>query len=687
MPLHDDTSPSRFGEVTQPDAVLGCLNRCGPRAVRVAHGLAVLDERATPARLARLLELEPDQVTGDLRRLNRTGKLAGGRFRHPVARIAVLDSLAEDERSALHLAAADLLHGERAPAAEVCAHLLAAQSAERSWAVPALHEAAEAAVREGRPARALACLRLAEAGGCGRRAVSVAILARAEWRTDPTAVARRLPRLVQVISDRQLDPRQTLDSTELLLWFGYDRVVAGELARLGRIPGGWPADVAERLAAARSALALCYPGAAVREVGDSEAPTSRTAALLDRLRSVHGAVDPGLVTSAEQLLQTSSLLEESTVTPSLAALTVLIAAERLSTAEFWCDVLISEAETARTAPWQALFAGIKADLALRRGDLRAARAQAESALGAVSAEAWGVGIGLPLAVLAQLDTVAGRPEPAAARLRTPVPEALSRTPFGWSHLRARGRHLYATARHQEALDVFESVGRLMRDARLDHPALVPWRTDAAQALLALGRDDDARALAEEQLARSGDGAMTARAAALRVLAACSEPTAGAELLGKAVAVLQESGDQVELAHVLTDLSRLHDRLGHVGQARMMRRRAEYVAGQAGVDRPLHLQFPPVDEHLPQGAGWADGQPVGLSVELSGAERRVAALAARGHINRQIAEDLCITVSTVEQHLTRVYRKLGVRGRADLPVRIKLGSRGDAGPHASSSLPA
>ena len=55
--------------------------------------------------------------------------------------------------------------------------------------------------------------------------------------------------------------------------------------------------------------------------------------------------------------------------------------------------------------------------------------------------------------------------------------------------------------------------------------------------------------------------------------------------------------------------------------------------------------------------------------LSEAERRVAGLAARGHTNRQIAATLHITVSTVEQHLTRVYRKLDVKRRSDLPARL------------------
>ncbi|GAA2529898.1 LuxR C-terminal-related transcriptional regulator [Winogradskya humida] len=59
--------------------------------------------------------------------------------------------------------------------------------------------------------------------------------------------------------------------------------------------------------------------------------------------------------------------------------------------------------------------------------------------------------------------------------------------------------------------------------------------------------------------------------------------------------------------------------------------------------------------------------------LSDAERRVAELAATGHANREIADKLFVTMSTVEQHLTRIYRKLHVSNRADLPAALNDGS--------------
>lgn len=59
-------------------------------------------------------------------------------------------------------------------------------------------------------------------------------------------------------------------------------------------------------------------------------------------------------------------------------------------------------------------------------------------------------------------------------------------------------------------------------------------------------------------------------------------------------------------------------------------------------------------------------------ELTGAERRVAALVAGGRTNREVAAQLFTTVATVEAHLTRVYRKVGVRSRTELARRVAEG---------------
>ncbi len=70
--------------------------------------------------------------------------------------------------------------------------------------------------------------------------------------------------------------------------------------------------------------------------------------------------------------------------------------------------------------------------------------------------------------------------------------------------------------------------------------------------------------------------------------------------------------------------------------------------------------------------------------LTEAQQQVARLAADGRTNRQIAEELFVTIKTVETHLAAVYRKLGIATRDELaaalgcvarrPERCRLGHR-------------
>ena len=55
--------------------------------------------------------------------------------------------------------------------------------------------------------------------------------------------------------------------------------------------------------------------------------------------------------------------------------------------------------------------------------------------------------------------------------------------------------------------------------------------------------------------------------------------------------------------------------------------------------------------------------------LTPAEARTAELVAQGHTNREVARALFVSEKAVEAHLTRVYRKLGVRSRAELAAKL------------------
>jgi DNA-binding CsgD family transcriptional regulator len=61
------------------------------------------------------------------------------------------------------------------------------------------------------------------------------------------------------------------------------------------------------------------------------------------------------------------------------------------------------------------------------------------------------------------------------------------------------------------------------------------------------------------------------------------------------------------------------------------------------------------------------QPVRLdpATELTGRESEVLGLLALGHTNREIAEQLVLSVRTVESHRARIQRKLSISSRAEL----------------------
>lgn len=65
------------------------------------------------------------------------------------------------------------------------------------------------------------------------------------------------------------------------------------------------------------------------------------------------------------------------------------------------------------------------------------------------------------------------------------------------------------------------------------------------------------------------------------------------------------------------------------------------------------------------AGGSDGEAGGAAFGLSPREHQVAVRAARGCTNREIAASLYVSTWTVDFHLRKVFRKLGIRSRRQL----------------------
>jgi DNA-binding NarL/FixJ family response regulator len=116
---------------------------------------------------------------------------------------------------------------------------------------------------------------------------------------------------------------------------------------------------------------------------------------------------------------------------------------------------------------------------------------------------------------------------------------------------------------------------------------------------------------------------------------------------------------LELARSLLVLGRIQRRRKARKQSRGALGQALRLATEIG-HRPLLAE---IERELPRVAAVRSG------TELTATEQRVAQLITQGATNRDAAAALFVSVRTVETHVASIYRKLGVRNRAELGRRL------------------
>ncbi|MFF5854518.1 AAA family ATPase [Streptomyces sp. NPDC012751] len=674
--LLDDST--RFGpEIGAPiagaayrQAVLSLLHRGDAGHVRVARALAALGPLARTVPVGELACTTAAGTQEAVEVLNSSGLLDGHAFRHPTAAAAVLEDMGATARAELHDRIAHMLYRSGAPAVEVARHLCAADRVPARWGATVLRAAAEQALAADDVERCTACLGLVLrdcADERERHALSVA-LARAEWRTNPAAAGPHLEPLREAALDGELSMRDTATVLRYLLWQGDTELAARAVATL--VHPQSPADaqiVAEVEFVRQWFYGVALPGRTAPVAGADPRPrqtrgnggglAARVAALLG------GEATDESAAAVAQALQGGHRLDHLNLELVAMTLLAIAHADRPALAAEACDALLECAVQRRATTWQALLGAIRAEIALLQGDVTTASRDALSALGTLAPQSWGVLIGLPLSTAISAHTALGSYAEAGQLLKHDVPETMFRTVFGIQYLRARGHHYLATDRPFAALGDFETCGRLLREGNPSLQKGIPWRSDLALANLRIGKARTAREWAEEQLRLPGGHSSRARAMALRLLAATCKPHRRASLLREAIDLLKTCGDRYALAQAYADLSAAHYELGEYARARLVARQAAREA------EACHIESP-VDEHLLQDpvrpeAAESEGKPA----ILSDAECRVAGLAALGYTNREISGRLHVTISTVEQHLTRVYRKLNVASRSELPSKM------------------
>jgi DNA-binding CsgD family transcriptional regulator len=308
-----------------------------------------------------------------------------------------------------------------------------------------------------------------------------------------------------------------------------------------------------------------------------------------------------------------------------------------------------------------------------RGDLVAADAYAREA----DEAAMGVGSdslrGLTLAVCAMVDAYRGQAE--AVRAKAAQALALLRQtgwlvqePWVW---RAVGVLELSLGNPAAAARALEPLAQLVETAEAVATQLSADLPDEIEALVALGELQRAERLLGmiDAYGRStGLAWPLATAARCRglLLAARGETDQALQVLEEALT--HHAGLQMPL-----ELGRTMLVYGQI-QRRQKRKRA----ARASLARALEL-FETAGAVLWAGRAREELGRVGVRPSaphgLTAAERRVAELAARGLTNQEVAAAAFLSQKTVEANLTRVYRKLGIRSRAELGVR--LAERDDA----------
>src|SRR6266536_3487591 len=621
------------------------LSQLPPEATSLARAVAILGDdvelhhAAAVAELDRETALEAAAVLGRVDILRAELPLG---FVHPVVRAAVYSGLPPAERERGHARAATILAETTAPVEQVASQLLLVSPSADARVVATLREAASRSLAQGAAENSVAYLRraLEEPPRAEERADVLQELGSAERLTLAAGATDHLREALALMEDPRRRGETALELGRMLFWSGgrgEEAVQVFEHA-IAELADADP-DLWQRLEAGLLTIALEEPALYARIATRLERlraePLDETLGGRIRLAALAyhdaraGASLASCVARAERALSGGTVYGHEGGMGWCHVGFVLVNADRFDAAYRVYDTALADARDRGSVFAFALACMLRGGAAYLRGSLADAEADLRLAIEACESNRLAAGLPTPFAYLA--DT------------------------------------LIALGRRYEAIG-----GR--------NPAFFSWRSEAALALLELGEQEEARRLAAEEveLARQW-GAPRALGHALRTAALVEEAEAGLALLRKAVEVLEDSPALLERARALTELGAALRRGNRRADAREPLRQGLELAHTCGA-KPLAERAH--TELLATGARPRRLVLTGLD-SLTPSERRVAAMAADGMTNREIAQALFVTPRTVEVHLSNAYRKLGISSRSQLPhtLTAPLVARSQAEPAA------
>jgi DNA-binding CsgD family transcriptional regulator len=672
----------RIGPQPVARAVQSRLARLPEEATRLARAVAVLGDGADLAHAAAVAGLDREQAAHMLALLSRVQvlrpELPCG-FVHPVVRAAIYDDLPLSDRERAHAQAAQLLAEHGAAAEQVCAHLLLAPPAGQAFVVSELRQAAQQALAQGAADSAAAYLRraLQEPPAPSERGEVLYELGSAERLLHAPRAAHHLGEALAFTGDRQRRAQVALALGQTLFFSGQGRQAVDVLDKAIADLGDHDLDLRHRLQAALLNVTVedptVFPLAAERLQDLRRQPPNPTAggrallAILAYQQARAGTARADAIALAERAVADGLGTDEEGATTFGFAANVLAHADQFDTATAICEQALASARARSSLFTFALASLLRGHAAYLRGSLAEAEADARQALEAALAH--GLAIGPPYATAKLAEALMARGDLQGAGgtldllgLGAEVPDT------GHLHwfLHSRARLRILQGRIREGLVDLLELGRRFQALGGHNPAIIPWRSEAALALLQLGDQQEAQRLAAEEveLARCW-GAPRALGNALRAAGLVQGGLTGLELLREATAVLADSPASLERARALIDCGAALRRANQRAEARSPLREGLALAhrcGAAPLERRAH------DELLAAGA-----RPRRLAVSgvesLTPSEQRIAAMAARVMTNRDIAQALFVTPKTVEMHLANIFRKLGISSRTQLSQEL------------------
>ncbi|MFC8723125.1 LuxR C-terminal-related transcriptional regulator, partial [Kitasatospora sp. NPDC057198] len=231
------------------------------------------------------------------------------------------------------------------------------------------------------------------------------------------------------------------------------------------------------------------------------------------------------------------------------------------------------------------------------------------------------------------------------------------------NLHVLGHLLLAAGRPKEALGPLRRVRELEALQQVRDPSVLRWHADLAEALVAVGRLDEADDLLAGTRRTAADLGRDSVLPGLDRVRALLEAARG-DHDGAARRLTDTAG---RLHHLPLERGRTLLALSHTERRGRRRAGARAAAREAADLFAAHQARTWADaaaralDRLEPGPAGDDG----ARPRLTGAEERCARLAAGGASNRDIAAALTVSVKTVEATLTRVYRKLDVHSRVQL----------------------